>query len=138
MDAKEYLEQIEDIDTKIANKSIEVAQWKLIAKQTTACMDGSERVQSSGSQQKMANAVTIYTSIEEEISELVKQRDDIAKTIEQLTTKEYNVLHKKYFQGMSYRAIAEESNKSYSWATSTHNDAIEHLQGILDKKCTLL
>ena len=54
--AQKFLERVEMIDTIIENKLIEQRQWKDIALGITANMGG-ERVQSSGSNSKMADAI---------------------------------------------------------------------------------
>lgn len=101
MTAKEYLLQVKKLDMMISNKLAEVEHWKSIATSTTISGDG-ERVQSSGSQQKMADAVARYMDIEREINaaidKLVERRQEIIKTIEQLPPIEYDMLHKVYVQ----------------------------------------
>ena len=66
MKAKDYLQQVQKIDVIIKNKIIEKEQWMSMATSTTASSDG-ERVQSSGSQQKMADAVVRYVELEADI-----------------------------------------------------------------------
>ena len=56
MEAKEFLSQVKKLDLMIKNKLIEKQQWMDIALGITSNMSG-ERVQSSGSQSKMADAV---------------------------------------------------------------------------------
>ena len=56
MKAKEYLLQVKKLDQMIQNKKVEKEMWMSMALSTTAPSDG-ERVQSSGSQQKMVDAV---------------------------------------------------------------------------------
>ena len=63
MKAKDFLKQLKKLDAMITNKLIEREQWKSIATGSTGVSDG-ERVQSSGSQQKMADAVARYIDIE--------------------------------------------------------------------------
>jgi len=134
--AKEYLGQIQKIDRLIENKQAEAEHWKTIATSCTAQIDG-ERVQSSGRKQKMADAVCRYMQVEEEISTAIDQlldiRKEVIKTIEQLDTAEYDVLHKVYVQYKNFYAVAALMDKSYSWVTSVHGRALINLQRILDK-----
>lgn len=136
MSVEEYLEQIEKIDSIIVNKREEINQWKAIASNTTAPIQ--ERVQSSGSMQKMADAVNIYVDIEaeitEEIKKLVEKKREFAKIIEELPVDEYKVLHKKYISGMELKEVASHYQKDYSWATKTHRNGLKMLQRILDRK----
>lgn len=148
--AREYLKQIRKINRLIENKLIEIEQWKVIAASTTAYSDG-ERVQSSGNQQKMENAICIYTDIEneknKEIEELRKIKDEVSKTIEKLPETEYNLLHKMYIgvtkkdeRGKEYiyyltlYEFAEANEKTISWAKTKHRKALRSVQIILDER----
>lgn len=135
MKAKDYLQQISKLDKMIQNKMIEKEQWKDMATSTTASSDG-ERVQSSGSQQKMADAVCKYVAIEAEINsqidKLIELKKDVISTIEQLPSTEYDLLHIVYIQFKSFEEAAEIYKKTYSWATTVHGRALKHVQDILD------
>lgn len=135
MKAKDYLLQLKKLDKLIENKLAEKAQWKAIALNTTASMDG-ERVQTSGSQQKMADAVDRCVDIDREIDsrvdELVNARREVIATIEQLPATQYDVLHKMYVQYWNFQDIADDYDKSYSWATTVHGRALQNLQDILN------
>lgn len=135
--AKEFLRQARKIETIIRNKSAEREQWREIAESVTTNPDG-DRVKSSGNQQKMASAVERYADIdreiEEKIEELVIVWKDIVKTIEELDTAEYDLLHKVYIQGLTLKELAITSGNSESWATTTHGRALQSLQAILDTR----
>lgn len=137
MQAKVFLRQLSKINSMIKNKMIEKEQWKSIALGTTANL-GTERVQSSGSKQKMADAIDNYTDIEREINEhireLIRKEREIIQVIEQLNSAEYDLLHKIYVQGMSFDDAAIEYGKSYSWVTTIHGRALKNLNDILQKK----
>lgn len=137
MKAKDYLKQIEKLDTLIQNKLAEKARWKDIALGITTNTEG-ERVQSSGSQQKMADAINRCIDIEREIDSFVDSMVDLKKeiiqTIEELNPTEYDVLHKRYIQNMTFDEIAETKRKSKSWATTVHGRALQSVQRILDDR----
>ena len=137
MKAIDYLKQIEKLDTLIQNKLAEKARWKDVALGITTTTDG-ERVQSSGSQQKMADAINRCIDIEREIDlfvdTLVDLKKEIIRTIEQLNPTEYDVLHKRYIQNMTFDEIAETKRKSKSWATTVHGRALQSVQRILDDR----
>ena len=137
MDAKQFLRQLKKLDKMIENKLAEKARWKAIATGTSAQIGG-EKVQSSGSQQKMADAVCRYVDIEKEIDEqidiLIDTRQDVISVIEKLKTTEYDILHKMYVQYMSLYDVADIYNKSYSWATTVHGRALKNVQAILDQR----
>ena len=135
--AKRYLMQIEKLDRIIENKLVEKQQWKDIALGTSPQMTG-EKVQSSGNQQKMADAVDRYIDIEREIDEYIDQlidvKKDIIATIEQLEVEEYDLLHKIYVQRLTLQEAADAKDKSYSWATTIHGTALENVRKILDER----
>lgn len=137
-EAQRYLEQGEKLDALIKNKLIEKQQWRDIALGMTANMEG-EKVQSSGSQSKMENAVVKCVDIESEIecliNKLIATKKDIISIIEQVDNPtEYNVLHMKYIQYMTYEEIAERYGKEYGWATTTHGRALKSVQAVLNQK----
>jgi RNase H-fold protein (predicted Holliday junction resolvase) len=136
--AQDFLRQVRKLDLQITNKLIEQQQWKDIALGITANMDG-ERVQSSGSKSKMANAVEKCVDMETEIDSLIDKLIDVKKeviqTIERLDSPtEYDVLHRRYIQFLSLQEIADHYRKDYGWATTTHGRALKSLQEILDER----
>ena len=136
-EAQLFLKQLKKLDCMINNKMIERAQWKAMATGTTAKYGG-ERVQSSGSQQKMADSVCKYVDIEKEldaaIDRLVDARREVISVIERLNVMEYDVLHKVYVQYMTFDEVADEYGKSYSMITTIHGRALKNVQRILDER----
>ena len=135
MKAQEFLKQYEKQVTIIASCWEEVEKWKSVAHSVTGCTEG-ERVQASGSKQKMADAVISYTDIQEDIKRRIAEareiQNEIVRTIAQLKESEYYVLHSVYILGMQFKEIAASKEKSVSWATSLHGTALTNLQVILD------
>lgn len=135
MKAKEFLKQYKKQQRIIVSCWKEYEMWKDIALSTTGCVEG-ERVQSSGSKQKMANAVESYTDIKAGIkqreAEANKIQEEIIRTISKLEESEYTVLHGVYILGKQYKEIAADEGKSVSWATSVHGTALNNLQQLLD------
>lgn len=133
--AQEFLEQVYKLNAMIENKMAEKAQWRGVALGITTSTEG-ERVQSSGSQQKMADAIGRAVDLEAEIAALIDKLIDLKRqiimTIELLNATEYNVLHKRYIQGMTFDEIGAAKGKSKSWATTVHGRALQSLNGILD------
>lgn len=137
-EAQVFLEQVEKMDSIIRNKLIEQKQWRDIALGITANMEG-EKVQSTGSQSKMADAVIKCVDIEAEINSLIDKlidtKKEVIQTIERLdSATEYNVLHMRYIQYKGLQEIADHYGYEYGWATTTHGRALASLQEILDKK----
>ncbi|MBR4973289.1 MAG: DUF1492 domain-containing protein [Clostridia bacterium] len=138
VDAKSFLREVELLDIKIRNKLIEREQWKDIAFGITASIGG-ERVQSSGSQQKMADAIVkcvdMETEIDRLIDELIDSKKKVIETIEKLySPTEYKILHLRYIQYISLTDIADMLGKEYTWVTTTHGRALKSVQNILDKQ----
>ena len=135
MKAGAFLEQVEAIDTLIKNKLIERQQWEDLAHSITAQMSG-DRVQSSGSKSKMADAVIRCLAEEDEIDRQVQalaaKKRDVLSVIEQLKVVQYDVLHMKYIQKMSYYDIGAAKGYDYNWATTVHGRALKNVQSILD------
>ena len=126
------------IDSIIKNKLIEKRQWMDIALGITANMGG-ERVQSSGSQSKMADAIEKCVDMEAEIDGLVDRlidtKKEVIQTIEQLDSPTlYNILHLRYIQFKSLQQIADDYDRDYGWVTTNHGRAIADVQRILDEK----
>lgn len=133
MKAKEYLEQYRKIDRMIMNKFIEIEKWDALANSITVQM-GRERVQSSGNQQKMEDAIVKSIDIKEEIELLTEKKKEITQIIELLPLAEYDIMHKVYIQGKELKEVQMETMNSYSWATTIHGRALKHVQDILDAK----
>lgn len=137
MKAKDYLLQVMKIDKMIENKMYEKEHWFTMATKTTQASEG-ERVQTSGSSQRMADSVEKYVQIEKEIDEAIdcyiNKKMEVISTIEQLNYQEYDILHKVYIQGLKLYDIAEMYDRTYSWVTQIHGNALKNLQEILDKR----
>jgi hypothetical protein len=149
MKAKEFLLKVRILNNMIENKLMEKAQWKSIAIGITP-QYGGERVQTSGSKQKMADAVGRYLDMEREIDACIDRHVDAKKeviaVIEQLKNPtEYDLLHKVYIgivdhesgktiKYMTLDEVADLYDKSHSWATTVHGRALQHVQEILDER----
>lgn len=136
-EARRFLNRLQKLDRMIINKQIELEQWRSIAT-GTAPQTSTDRVQSSGSQQKVADAVCRYVDIEREITEyidrLVDARREVIAVIEQLDVDEYDLLHKMYVQYITLSEAAEQMGKSYTWATSTHGRALKNVRDIIGRE----
>ena len=138
MEAKEYLLQVKKLDTMIKNKLIEKQQWKDIALGITANMDG-ERVQSSGTKSKMADAlvkcIDIETEIDSLVDKLIDTKKEVIAVIERLSSPlQYDVLHLHYIQFVTLQEIADKYGMSYDWAKQAHKRALKNVQRIRESK----
>ena len=133
MNIDEYLEYIQLIDSKVANKRYEAEMWREIAEGTASKTDG-ERVQSSASQQKTEKAVAKYVDIEREIEVLLKDKERFIERIERLPKHYYNILHKIYLQGYTLKQVHLSMRKSYTWATTNHGKAKRELKMLIERE----
>ena len=137
MNAKEFLLTIKKMDKLIENKLAEVLRWKEIANNTSVNMSG-ERVQSSGNNDSIANAICTYMDLEREITRnidvLISKKKDVISVIEQLGATQYDVLHKIYVQNYTLQDVASLYQRDYGWATTTHGRALKNVQNILNKR----
>lgn len=137
MDAYKYLGQLKKIEAMIDNKIKEQDRMHMIAMKTTPSYC-SERVQSSTSQQKMADAVDAIVDAEREIAksivELTEKKKEIISVIEQLEDEEYDFLHKMYVQNLTRDDIANINGRSYTWAANRHRVAMKHVDIILQER----
>lgn len=135
--ARAFLERVQKLDCIINNKMIERDQWKAMATSATAPMGG-ERVQTSGSQQRMADAVGRYVDIEAQINEYIDKLYDVKKevldVIEQLDVKSYDLLHKVYIQHISLAEVSVIYDCSYSSVATNHGRALQQVEEILNER----
>lgn len=131
MKVKEFLDQIEKYELMIAHKEERKKKWQEKATNRTSQL-GSERVQSSGSKDKIATSIIEVVELDKEIESIKESLKAIERTIEQTSKQSYKVLYQVYFEKMSMFEIAEKNGKSYSWATTAHRKAKKELQNILE------
>jgi DNA-directed RNA polymerase specialized sigma24 family protein len=142
----EYLELIAKYTKMIKNRKLDCMRLFDIATSTTAKsvsvlidnkLHNMDKVQSSSSNQKMADAIVEKVDLENDdygIKELIAKRQAIIREIEALNLDEYDVLYKRYVFEMEYQDIAEECNKSKSWVTSVHGRALKSLEKLRSDK----
>lgn len=137
MKAENFLKRVEMIDTVLKNKLIEQRQWREVALSISANLDG-EKVQSSGSKSKMADAVIKCVAMEDEIAEcvdkLIEEKKKVVRVLEALySPTEYKILHMRYIQYISLVDIADKLHREYTWVTTTHGRALKNVQKILER-----
>jgi DNA-directed RNA polymerase specialized sigma24 family protein len=132
--AKDFLKRIRKIDMLIRNKNAEKEQWLVYATGTT--MPLTEKVHSSSNGQKMENATIRYMEeiqkIDKRIYELLKEKEEKIRVIEQLNEIHYDVLHKIYVQNFTFQDVADSYDKRYSTITSIYGRALANLQKLID------
>ena len=137
VNVEKFLERVEMVDAIVPNKLIERQQWRDLALSITAQMDG-ERVQSSGSKSKMANAVERCHDMEGEILDavenLIKEKEKVVSTIEKVDNPmEYKILHMRYIQYIPLIDIAVKLNMEYTNVTTIHGRAKKSVKAVLEQ-----
>ena len=137
MKARWYLEQIKTMDAKINSDIEELAQLEALATKTTSVL-GDERVQSSGSQQKMADCVAKIVEMKEQINQeidaYIEYKKDARNVICACDADCLTLIHKRYFQFKTWERIAVEMNFTYQWVSGgLHHRALSQVQKALDE-----
>lgn len=133
MIAKEYLQSIFFLDSKIDSNRERVKEYKELAVNKTSKMTA-DKIQTTSSKQKMADAVCSYSDIEKIIKEDEKKKQEIIDTISLLNPHESIVLYKCYVDKLTLKETSEAIARSYSWVSKRHHEGIKKIQKILDER----
>lgn len=142
MKAIVYLKQIKMMDTKIDADILEITRLEALATKTTSVMGG-ERVQASGSQQKMADCVAkivdMKNSLSSEIDKMIALKNEARQLISTVCDADCcKLLHKRYFLGCTWEQIAVEMGYTYKWVSGgLHQRALSQLQKALDERTVI-
>ena len=131
--AKVYLQNIFFLDSKIDSNKERVKMYKESAENKTSKLSP-DKVQTSSSKQKMADAVCNYSDIEKLIKADERKKQEIIDTISLLNPYESAVLYKCYVDKMTLKETAENMERSYSWVSKMHSDGVKNIQKILDDR----
>lgn len=136
--AKIYLKKIEKMNAKINGYNEELAYLNALATRTTSALDG-DRVQTSGSKDRMADCTVkmadMRNRINEEIDKMIDYKEDAWKLLEQCEPECITLISKKYFQFKSWEEIAVDMNYTYQWVSGgLHQKALEQFQKALDER----
>ena len=138
MTAEEFLEQYGDITAKIRRKqrlkeNLEAQMYNVTSHLTP------DKVQSSGSLQKIAEAVEEALDLEKEIKELFLLKNAVRKEIEsvidKVSLKKSEVLNEKYLILTPEEAIAAVVDRTEDTVSRLIREGKEEVQRILDGKC---
>ncbi len=135
MEAKEFLQQVRRADIPIQKKPDELADLETLATKINAVNEG-ERVQSSSSQDSMAEAVCkiadLKKEIQSEIEELLQLKREVRAVISLVSEPDLmSVLYKRYIFYKKWEQIAVEINVSWRQALRLHGQALKEVEKIL-------
>lgn len=129
MTTKKYLSQVMEIEAKIKMLSAEIEHRRSMLQSVSAVKYDSEKVQSSGSYDKMADKVSTIVDKENELMDVIirhdKIRDEIVGELNQLeNTTHFNVLFGKYIAGLSLYEVGEYMNRKQRQMVNIHGYAL--------------
>lgn len=137
LSAREYLGQLQELDTNI-NQDLE----RLDDMKTNACSTGAidysaERVQTSPSGDSLCKAVTNYVAFNDEINAEIDRfsdaKEQIIKQIRGLHNARYSqVLFKVYVQFKSLKVASGEMGMSYQYVRNLHKKALTRFEETYD------
>lgn len=130
-----YLNKIQHIDAMITRKQEQIDSLRSLATSTAMHTD-SERVQSSGTKDKIGDCISkvadLCVEINNDIDSFCEIKADIMHTIDILENlDERNVLYYIYFNQVTYRQISKEMHISESTVYRLHKAAIKNVSVIL-------
>lgn len=133
--AKEFLMQIKLCEIHITNKLEDLDKLKsMIFKITTTLKQ--DVVSSSGSQDKLGDAIAKIVDLEEEINqaidEFIDKKREISSIIDKVTNAEQlQVLHKRYLEHKQWENIAVEMNIALRTVYNIHGSALQAVERIM-------
>ena len=138
MNAETFLEQYGDITALIKRKQRLKEKAEAQAENITSHLTP-DKVQSSGSLQKMAEAVAEALDLDKEIKELFIQKNEVRKLIEgvinQISGKPGEVLYEKYLILNDEDVIATVIDRTEDTVYRLLKEGKEKVQKILDEEC---
>ena len=126
------------MDAKINADIEELTSLETLATRTTSVLGG-DRVQSSGSQQKMADSVAKIVDLREqinaEIDRFIGYKQEARELISECDAECITLISKRYFQFKTWESIAVDMNFTYQWVSGgLHQKALAQVQKVLDER----
>jgi DNA-directed RNA polymerase specialized sigma subunit len=127
--AKQYLDQLRVIDTKINQKMEELSELMTAATSTGAIDYSKDRVQTSPQnalESRICKYVDLNDEINREIDEFVDIKHRVTKEIQELNVDYYiKILFKVYVQYKDLKVTANEVGLSYAYVRNLHKEALK-------------
>mgnify|MGYP002650157857 FL=1 len=127
--AKQYLDQLRVIDTKINQKMEELVDLMTAATSTGAIDYSKDRVQTSpqnAQENRICKYVDLDAEINREIDEFVDIKHRVTKEIQELNVDYYiKILFKVYVQYKTVKDAANEIGLSYQYVRDLHKKALK-------------
>ena len=130
--AKQYLEQLRVLDTKINQKLRELDNLIAVATNTGAIDYSKDKVQTSSQnaqEEKICKYVDLDAEINREIDIYVNERHKIINQIHELKNVDYiTLLYKRYVEYKSLEQICVEMHFSYVYVRKMHGYALKNFE----------
>lgn len=135
VDPKEFLEQVKHYDTHITIKQAEADKLRAMMLKITPTLK-QDVVSSSGSQDKLGDAIVKIVDLEDEINEaidnFVTKKREVRSVIDRIPdSDQYAVISRKYLLNETLEQIAVEMNMSYRNVCYIHGKALQTVSKIL-------
>ena len=127
MTTKEYLRQIQTVDTEIKYKLDEIEHLKSLRERTTTVMTGMPR---GGNGEDRLNTITcriweLEAEIDKEVDKLVDMKTEARKRIEAISDNRYRtILSGRYLCCKSLLRVSNDMGYDYDWARVLHGRAL--------------
>lgn len=134
MKAKEYLQQLQRLDTMINQKIKELGDLRLMLQSVGGIDYSKERVQSSLSGdapfvKPVLRMIELEQEINAEIDRFVDEKHEIINQIQALQNpKHIDILYKHYVEFKRLEIVAVEMNFTYQYIVELHGTALKEFQ----------
>lgn len=134
MKAKEYLQQLQRLDTMINQKIKELGDLRLMLQSVGGIDYSKERVQSSPSGdapfvKPVLRMIELEQEINTEIDRFVDEKHEIINQIQALQNpKHIDILYKHYVEFKRLEIVAVEMNFTYQYIVELHGTALKEFQ----------
>lgn len=134
MKAKEYLQQLQRLDTMINQKIKELGDLRLMLQSVGGIDYSKERVQSSPSGdapfvKSVLRMIELEQEINAEIDRFVDEKHEIINQIQALQNpKHIDILYKHYVEFKRLEIVAVEMNFTYQYIVELHGTALKEFQ----------
>lgn len=134
MKAKEYLQQLQRLDTMINQKIKELGDLRLMSQSVGGIDYSKERVQSSPSGdapfvKPVLRMIELEQEINAEIDRFVDKKHEIINQIQALQNQKHiDILYKHYAEFKRLEIVAVEMNFTYQYIVELHGTALKEFQ----------
>lgn len=137
IDAKKYLEEIENKNVRIQRKLAEIQQLRNLATSVSS-LSSDTPVQASSEGDRIGKIIANIVDKEKELDAIIDayidEKEKRIRLIEQLEDKlEYKILHKRYVELKSLSEIASEECYTYDWVGKKHLQGLKRVQEMLNE-----